>query len=250
MLQPSPTVVTTPWPIPGDVPALLAIVQAQARTIADQEALIDDYQSLLSDAQSTPSPIATATATASAASLAVIGTVGSIFINSLVQGNGVPAGTTILAQQSGTPGKDGTYTTSQVTTASADALTFTPGASATGTGSAGNTLTVTGVSGVIEDGATIAGIGVPNDTIILFQKSGTLGGNGVYATDQQITGTGVVMTFTPVVGVGSWPTVRDADTLNAILLAQTSVIKTQTSLLQQYQDLLNTSQVAVPPTGP
>ena len=42
----------------------------------------------------------------------------------------------------------------------------------------------------------------------------------------------------------------DADTLNAIVQAQTAVIRNQTALLQQYQDLLNVSQTPAPPTGP
>jgi hypothetical protein len=52
------------------------------------------------------------------------------------------------------------------------------------------------------------------------------------------------------VAASPWPVPRDAATLNAVLTAQTAVIRNQTALLQQYQTLLATSQTAAPPTGP
>jgi hypothetical protein len=51
---------------------------------------------------------------------------GSIVNGSVVAGAGVPTGTTIVAQQSGTVGSNGVYTTSVATTAASAALTFTP----------------------------------------------------------------------------------------------------------------------------
>ena len=39
-------------------------------------------------------------------------------------------------------------------------------------------------------------------------------------------------------------------TLNAIVLAQTSVIRMQTALMQNYQNLMTVSQTPAPPTGP
>ena len=51
-------------------------------------------------------------------------TSGSIAIGATVTGTGVPAGTIIVSQQSGTTGQAGVYITNQPTTASAAALTF------------------------------------------------------------------------------------------------------------------------------
>jgi phage tail sheath gpL-like len=51
-------------------------------------------------------------------------TSGSIVIGATVTGTGVPVGTTVVSQQSGTTGGVGVYTTSNPTTASAAALTF------------------------------------------------------------------------------------------------------------------------------
>jgi hypothetical protein len=51
---------------------------------------------------------------------------GVIAINAKVAGAGVPAGTTIVSQQSGTTGGAGTYTTSAATTVSNGPLAFTP----------------------------------------------------------------------------------------------------------------------------
>ena len=249
MLSPNPVITSPLWPINGDAPPLLAIVQAQAQTIADQEALIDDYQEVLSDAQAPASPIATAIGTGSGANLGVSSAAGTIYIGATVAGTGVPAGTTILAQQSGTPGGNGTYTTSQTTTSVGAALTFTPGATATGTAT-GTSLAVTAAVGVIEIGATVGGVGVPDGTTIVSQQSGALGGNGTYITSQPTTAAAAALIFIPVVHLTPWPVPRDADTLNAIMVAQTAVIRNQTALLQQYQDLLNVSQTAAPPTGP
>jgi hypothetical protein len=70
--------------------------------------------------------VATGTGTATGASLAVTAVTSAIILGSTVTGTGVPAGTTILSQQSGPVGGNGSYTTSVATTASAAALTFTP----------------------------------------------------------------------------------------------------------------------------
>lgn len=178
MLAPKPTVTGAPvWPITGDVDDLLAIVRAQLDTVADQEELIHAYQLVLDAAQA--APLATATGTATDTSLAITGSANGILVGAVVSGTGVPAGTTIVSQQSGLLGGDGTYTTSVATTASTSALTFAPGG-----------------------------------------------------------------------GVSPWPVPRDAATLNAIVQGQTAVIRMQTALLQQYQDLLNVSQTVAPPTGP
>jgi hypothetical protein len=176
MLQPSTTATTTaPWPIPGDAPDLLATVEAQAKVVADQEALLHAYQGVLNTAQTAPT---TAVGTATGTSLALSSVVGVILLGSTVTGTNIPAGTTIVGGPLG--GGAGTYTTNQATTANNNALTFTPGGGATST----------------------------------------------------------------------WPTPQDADTLNLIVQALTAVIRNQTALLQQYQDLLNISETPPPQTGP
>jgi hypothetical protein len=50
---------------------------------------------------------------------------GAIIAGSSIAGLGVPAGVTIVNQVSGTPGGNGTYTTSAATTAAAAPLAFT-----------------------------------------------------------------------------------------------------------------------------
>jgi hypothetical protein len=62
--------------------------------------------------------------------------------------------------------------------------------------------------------------------------------------------TNVALSITPGSSVSTWPTPQDAPTLSLISQQQTAVLRTQNALLQQYQDLLNTSQTAPPPTGP
>jgi hypothetical protein len=71
-----------------------------------------------------PATTATGTGTGSGTNLTVTGVAGTIEINATVSGNGVPAGTTITAQQSGTTGSDGVYTTSLTTTSVSQPLTF------------------------------------------------------------------------------------------------------------------------------
>lgn len=169
------------WPIPGDAPDLRTIVQAQAETIEEQEALLHAYQLTLSAA-----------------------------LNPL------------------------------------------PGTAAIGTGTAtGNQLNVTAVTGTIVNGATVSdGVTVPSGTTILGQISGTTGGAGLYLTSAATTAAGTALTFTPPPPPSSWPTPTDAPTLNLIAQNQTAVIRVQTALMQHYQDLLNNSQTAPPPTGP
>ena len=86
--------------------------------------------------------------------------------------------------------------------------------------------------------------------MILGQTAGTQGGNGTYTTNNATTASGSALTFAPGGGPSAWPVPQDADTLNMIVQNQTAIIRSQTALLQQYQDLLNTSETAAPPTGP
>jgi len=128
MLAPAPFSTTATWPIPGDGPDLQAIVRSQAIAIKNQAALIDAYQTVLNNAQAIPPATGTASATGSpATTLQVTGVVGIILLGSTVTGTNIPANTTVLAQQSGTPGGNGNYTISQASSISASAVTFTPG---------------------------------------------------------------------------------------------------------------------------
>lgn len=112
----------------------------------------------------------TFTATATGTSLAVTAVTGLISIGDTIAGTGVPTGTTIVAQVSGTTGGAGTYTTSVVTTATAATVT-----------SFGNVLNVTAVgSGVLNVGDSVSGTGVPANATIASQVSGATGGVGVY----------------------------------------------------------------------
>jgi hypothetical protein len=244
------------WPDSNDATDLLAIVQAQAETIADNALLIGRYQGVLSAAQGSPgSNVVTGIGTASgtpATTLAVTAVSGgSIVVGATVSGAGIPAGTTILNQQSGTTGGAGSYTTSQATTASAAPLAFTPPPSlgiATGTGTGTSTsLAVSAVTGTIVTSATVSGAGVPAGTMILNQMTGTPGGIGTYTTNLATTAASAPLAFTPPAGeeTSPWPTPRDAPTLNLVSQNQTAVIRTQSALLQHYQDVLNSSQTPI-----
>jgi hypothetical protein len=121
----------------------------------------------------------------------------------------------------------------------------------TSSGTPATTLTVSAVTGVITVPSRVAGPGITVvPTNIIAQQSGTAGGAGVYTTDQPMTASSAALTFTPPPQPSPWPTPTDAPTLTAIQQAQTAILRTQTALIQQYQDLLNTSQTPAPPTGP
>ena len=120
------------WPDSNDVADLLAIVQAQTQTMADQALLISRYQTTLNNAQVQSSQL-TAVGTGMASgtpptSLAVTGVTNTIVIGATVAGAGVPSNppVTIVSQQSGTTGWAGTYITSAGTSANNALLTFTP----------------------------------------------------------------------------------------------------------------------------
>ena len=121
-----------------------------------------------------------------------------------------------------------------------------PPATATGTGT-GTNLVLTASVGGIAIGATVTGTGVPASppTTIVAQQSGPPGGDGTYTTSAATTAAAAMLTFTPGGGSSEWPTPRDVVTLNAILTAQTAIIRNATALVQQYQDLLNASQTPV-----
>jgi hypothetical protein len=247
VVSPAPTATGAPWPDTNDATDLLAIVEAQASTIADQALLIDRYQNALNDAQKN---IASATGTATGStSLTLSNVVGTVVIGATItNGGSVPTGTTIVSQNSGLTGGNGVYVTSAALTLSNVPLTLTPPAAgvATGTGvGTGTSLAVSAVSGVIAINAKVAGAGVPAGTTIVSQQSGTTGGAGTYTTSQPTTVSNGPLAFTPPTLAPTWPVPQDAPTLNTLVQNQTSVIRTQTALLQHYQDVLNTSQTPI-----
>lgn len=135
-----------------------------------------------------------------------------------------------------------------------------PGTAAAGTGAittASTSLSVSGVTGAnIVVGATVNDATVPTPltppgTIVLGQISGTTGSGGVYLLNKAVTYPATIaLTFTPPPSASTWPTPTDAPTLMLIQQQQTAVLRMQSSLIQAYQDLLNVSQTAAPPTGP
>lgn len=107
----------------------------------------------------------TFTATGTGTSLAVTAITGYLSVGDTISGTGVPAGTTIVAQVSGTAGSNGTYTTSTATTASAATVT-----------SFGTVINVTAITGYLSVGDTLSTGGV-----VTAQLSGTAGSTGRYS---------------------------------------------------------------------
>jgi hypothetical protein len=134
---------------------------------------------------------ATFTATGTGTSLAVTNVTGLISIGDTISGTGVPAGTTILAQVSGTAGGAGTYTTSVATTAAAAAVT-----------SFGIVLNVTAVNtGTFAVGDAVTGTGIPANATIASQVSGAVGGTGVYTLDIPATAYAASTALTVIGGI-------------------------------------------------
>lgn len=134
---------------------------------------------------------ATFTATGTGASLAVTAVTGLISIGDTIAGTGVPTGTTIIAQVSGTTGGAGTYTTSVATTASAATVT-----------SFGIVLDVTAATLTpFAVGASVTGTGIPSGATIASQVSGTAGGIGIYTLDIPATAYAASTALTVVEGI-------------------------------------------------
>jgi hypothetical protein len=105
--------------------------------------------------------------------------------------------------------------------------------------------------GVISLGATVTGTGIAAGTTITAQQSGVINGAGVYTTSAATTcASGTTVTVANPGVSPTWPTPTDSPTLNAVVQTQTAIIRNQTALLMQYQDLLNVSATPIPPTGP
>ena len=112
---------------------------------------------------------ATFTATGAGTNLTTSAVTGVISPGDTISGTGVPAGTTIISQTSGTTGGAGVYVTSAATTAAAATVT-----------SFGDVLNVTATVGVLQVGDAITGTGIPAGATIASQVSGADGGVGVY----------------------------------------------------------------------
>lgn len=114
-------------------------------------------------------------------------------------------------------------------------------------------IAVSGTIGTIVAGASVGGTTNATAPTVLGQISGTTGSDGTYLLSAPVTFAVVTgLTFTPPSGAfpGTWPVPRDVNTLDLLVQQQTAIIRTQTALIQHCQDVLNTSQVAAPATGP
>lgn len=119
---------------------------------------------------------ATFTATGATNNLTTSAVTGLISIGDAISGTGVPAGTVIMSQTSGTTGGAGVYVTNNPTTAAAATVT-----------SFGNVLNATAVTGTLAVGDGVTGTGVPAGATIASQVSGATGGVGVYTLDRNAT---------------------------------------------------------------
>lgn len=134
---------------------------------------------------------ATFTATGSGVDLTVSAVTGLISVGDTISGTGVPAGTTIVSQTSGTTGGAGVYVTSADTTANASTVT-----------SFGVVLDVTAVtSGTLSVGDAVTGTDIPAGATIASQVSGATGGVGVYTLDIPATQYAASTSVTVVGGV-------------------------------------------------
>jgi len=114
---------------------------------------------------------ATFTSTGSGTNMTASAVVGVLRPGCQISGTGVPAGTYIVSQTSGTTGAAGVYVTNNVTTSVAAALTATS-----------NVLDVTAVtSGTLQATDVISGTNVTVGTVIGSQLTGSPGGIGTYA---------------------------------------------------------------------
>lgn len=142
-------------------------------------------------ASATGSIGSTFTATGAGTALTTSAVTGLISIGDTISGTGVPVGTTIVAQVSGTTGGAGVYTTSVATTVAAATVT-----------SFGSVINVTAVgSGTLAVGDAITGTGIPTGANIASQVSGATGGIGVYTIDVPATAYAASTTITVVAGV-------------------------------------------------
>jgi hypothetical protein len=150
---------------------------------------------------------ATFTGTGSGTNLTTTSVSGLISAGDVAAGVGVPAGTTIASQTSGTTGGAGVYVTSQVTTSSGAVLT-----------TASTVLVVSAVaSGALAANQVLFAPGVSDGTTIQAQIDGTPGGIGTYTITPSETFAGgsvnaVAATLTRVQAtIAQAPTITAAD---------------------------------------
>lgn len=103
-----------------------------------------------------------------------------------ISGTGVPAGTTIISQTSGTPGGAGVYVTSVATTSSG----------ATITAASFNMIVSAATAATLYAGEPISGTNVTAGSTITGQTSGTTGGIGTYTLSVQQTFASTTVTAT------------------------------------------------------
>lgn len=134
----------------------------------------------------------TSTGSAVSTALTLTSLTGLVSIGDTVAGVGIPDGTTIVSQTSGTTGLAGVYVTSQATTASTATIT-----------TYGTTLNVTAVgSGAVAVGDPISGSGVPSGAVISALGTGT-GLTGTYTISLPATAYAASTTVTVVAGVST-----------------------------------------------
>lgn len=137
---------------------------------------------------------------------------GALSVGAVLLGSGVPAGVAITSQLSGTAGGIGTYQTTGSTLITSQ--TFTANASVetaffvdspavvdahfTGSIDGAGVLTVSAVAdGVLVVGQVLSGTGVPTNTKIVGQITGSAGSTGTYRTSLTV---GPVVTSTAITG--------------------------------------------------
>jgi len=133
------------------------------------------------------------------------GVSGTINANDIITCPALPTGTKVGTQQSGTTGKDGTYTiilpnvaSEPMTTANASFTgSIAPGGTSLPVG-ANATLTVSSVIGTIAPGQTVVGAGVAGATTIIGFLTGTYGGAGTYAVNYSQTISSEIMTASSI----------------------------------------------------
>ena len=153
-----------------------AINLSAATSFSNAAELITDALGLVGPTQATVTGSfgASFTGTGSSTNLTVTAVTGYISVGDVIAGTGIPSGTTISSQSSGTTGGAGVYVTSQATTASAAALTSTS-----------FVVDVTAVAtGTLAIGQEITGAGVTAGTFITALGTGS-GGIGTYTTTKQ-----------------------------------------------------------------
>jgi hypothetical protein len=156
--------------------------------------------------------------------LTVTATSGVLAVGQVVTGTGVPAGTFITAQLSGSAGSTGTYQLNRGVTLGSRAMhayetietpwyvTTSVVADVTATGSivaATGILTTTGGSAAtIAEGDLITGAGIPAGARIVRQLTGSPGDNGTYQTNVfvHITSEDVVIGQGKVAKISQWQT--------------------------------------------